>query len=290
MRSKNSTGGTDASAPLPAPAKKSDLGTRVLSAVVLAPPVLGAVWLGGWAFQAVLALAGAICTVEWVRMVVPAEHRRAATLGFLVVVLGPLAVAVLTGDTRLGVLLGVVFMGSTVIRLRSAGARDPWLGAAGVPYLAVGLVALNWVRTGNGEDGLALFLFLLLGVWATDIGAYFAGKGIGGPKLMPSVSPKKTWAGLIGGMAAAAAVGYGVAAWFGAAMPWVAAAAGPIVAVVAQAGDLFESHAKRRGDVKDSGRLIPGHGGLLDRIDGLLSAAAGFALFHALAGESLAWW
>jgi phosphatidate cytidylyltransferase len=168
-------------------------------------------------------------------------------------------------------------------------ARHRWLLAFGVPYIALGSVALVWVRE-DAAGGLGLLIYVLFAVWATDIGAYAAGKSIGGPRLAPRISPKKTWAGLIGGMLSAALVGAGVAAAFGAALPVVAALLGAVLAVVGQAGDLFESAIKRRYNVKDSGRLIPGHGGLLDRVDGLIVAAPVFALFHATLGNSLAWW
>lgn len=132
---------------------------------------------------------------------------------------------------------------------------------------------------------MGLLIYLLFCIWATDIGAYAAGKSIGGPKLAPRISPKKTWAGLVGGMLSAAAFGAGVAVAFDAERPWLAAVLGMVLAVVGQIGDLFESGIKRRFDVKDSGRLIPGHGGLLDRVDGLIVAAPVFALFHATLGK-----
>jgi phosphatidate cytidylyltransferase len=130
-------------------------------------------------------------------------------------------------------------------------------------------------------------VWLLLVVWTTDIGAYFAGRSIGGPKLAPRISPGKTWAGLVGGMAAAGLVGGLLTALAGAGF-WLAAGLGALLAAVAQAGDLFESRLKRHAGVKDSGHLIPGHGGLLDRIDGLVFAAPTFALVVALMGQGAA--
>jgi phosphatidate cytidylyltransferase len=120
-------------------------------------------------------------------------------------------------------------------------------------------------------------LWLFLVVWATDIFAYFVGRGIGGAKLAPSISPGKTWAGLVGGMLGAAVVGGIVSTATGGPI-WLAIVAAPVLAVVAQAGDLFESLLKRRAGVKDSGTLIPGHGGALDRLDGLLFATPVYAL------------
>ncbi len=145
----------------------------------------------------------------------------------------------------------------------------PLLLVAGLPYVILPVAALILLRA--RPDGLALCLWTLVIVWATDIGAYFAGRAIGGPKLAPAISPAKTWAGLGGGVIAAAFAGYVIAAQAGlpSALHWVAAP----LAVMAQGGDLFESWLKRRAGVKDSGRLLPGHGGVLDRIDGLVPVA-----------------
>ncbi|RYY38980.1 MAG: phosphatidate cytidylyltransferase, partial [Sphingomonadales bacterium] len=118
-------------------------------------------------------------------------------------------------------------------------------------------------------------------VWACDIGAYFAGRTIGGPKLMPSVSPNKTWAGLVGGVSAAAVFGLVLTMW---GLPMLLALATPVLAVLAQAGDLYESHLKRRAGVKDSGSVLPGHGGVLDRLDGLVPVAPVAALLVLIQG------
>ncbi len=159
----------------------------------------------------------------------------------------------------------------------------------GLAYAAIPCASLVWLRMvrfeGLPEAGLKLVLFILLVVVATDIGAYFAGRKIGGKKLAPSISPGKTWAGLGGGVVAAMVVG-GVAHSF---VPFptsfiMSILCGGLLALLAQAGDLFESYVKRRAGVKDSGRLIPGHGGLLDRVDGLTLTVPVFALMVALSG------
>lgn len=154
-----------------------------------------------------------------------------------------------------------------------------WWGL-GLLYLGGGGLGLIVVRA-VPDFGFANAIFLLVAVWATDTGAYFAGRLIGGPKLAPVISPKKTWAGLLGGMAFAAVLGYAVASGFGMDM-LSASVMASVLAVVSQVGDLFESWVKRRFGVKDSGDLIPGHGGILDRIDGLLFAAIFFALCGAI--------
>lgn len=151
--------------------------------------------------------------------------------------------------------------------------RGLWL-AGGLIYIGVAAVMLMHLRQEAGQ-GFLLLPMVLLGVIATDIGAYFAGRTIGGPKIAPSISPSKTWAGLGGGMVFAGLVEVGFTAFAERGIDWRTglgvAAFGAMVAVVAQAGDFFESWMKRRAGVKDSGRLIPGHGGLLDRLDGLIA-------------------
>ena len=152
-----------------------------------------------------------------------------------------------------------------------------FLGSA---YVSCALIALAWLRSIDDHGLLVLWLFL--NVWAMDVGGYFAGKGIGGPKLSPKISPNKTWAGLIGGTLLAILVSYLftlIFSWGYSSGTWIA---GGIIALIAQAGDLYESAVKRRFDVKDSGELIPGHGGILDRVDGLVSAAPMLAISLAL--------
>ncbi|WP_298372169.1 phosphatidate cytidylyltransferase [Azospirillum sp.] len=281
----SSTDGNAASAPPPpAPAKTSDLKARVLSALVLAPVVLGAVWFGGWVFRALIVLGAVIAISEWINLV-PSARRLPARVISVCGVLGALSAQLLVGPLA-GLGVAVLFAGLTAL---GGGGTDRKLLGFGVVYVAAGIAGLMWLRDLPG-DGLALFLFAMLAVWATDIGAYAAGRTIGGPKLAPRISPKKTWAGLIGGMVSAALVGWLVALVAGAAMPGLALLVGALSAVVGQIGDLFESAIKRRYNVKDSGQLIPGHGGILDRIDGLLVAAPVLAVFHATLGTALSWW
>ncbi len=204
------------------------------------------------------------------------------------VILAPLAVwAVWTGEWPYLLLVSaILFIGLYEwVRLTGFGA----LAVIGVLYLGLNLMALIWLRS-QPEIGRDLTFFLLLSVWAVDTGAYFAGRLIGGPKLAPRFSPSKTWAGLFGGMAAAAAIGLLWAFIAGARQPQLALLLGPVIAVIAQTGDIMESALKRRAGAKDSGNLIPGHGGILDRIDGLLLAAPFFALYQFCLGLKLGWW
>jgi phosphatidate cytidylyltransferase len=171
---------------------------------------------------------------------------------------------------------GVLYEWRALVRQFASGipALVIW-NLAGILYLALAAAMLMFLR--SRSDGLASVLTVVLMVIATDVGAYFTGRAIGGPKIAPAISPSKTWAGLGGGMVASGAVGL-LAYLIGngnasAGILGVSAAIGVIVAVVAQAGDFFESWMKRRAGVKDSGSLIPGHGGLFDRVDGLLAVS-----------------
>lgn len=254
----------------------------------MAPLVLGAAWYGDVPYILMVFIVGLLGLVEWMGLI-PGGTRQpmmAICGGFLGLVCA--AALVQRPDVAAAIALGAFAVVGLTAR-RVAKPADRWLLAVGIPYVGAGLVALVWLRMAPG-GGLFLLIFALFTVWATDIGAYAAGRTIGGPKLAPRISPKKTWAGLIGGMAASALVGWGLALAIGAQRPGVVLLVGAVIAVVGQAGDLFESWAKRRYDVKDSGTLIPGHGGVLDRIDGLLVAAPVLALFHATVGARLAWW
>ncbi|MBA3577256.1 MAG: phosphatidate cytidylyltransferase [Sphingomonas sp.] len=140
----------------------------------------------------------------------------------------------------------------------------------GFAYALLAALALLWIRD-RADNGVALALWVFIIVWATDIGAFFAGRSIGGPKLAPAISPNKTWAGFYGGVAAATITGAAWALFTG--LEWLVLLLAPLLSVAAQGGDLFESWMKRRAGVKDSGRWLPGHGGLFDRLDGLLPVA-----------------
>jgi phosphatidate cytidylyltransferase len=258
-----------------------DLRKRVASAAVLAPLALICLWLGdGW-WSGLLTAAAAGMAVEWVRL---CGGRLASPAGaaVLLAILGS-GLAALLGWAATG--LGVIAGGFLLVWL--AGGRVSL--AAGVPYLGLPLAALAWLR-GDGTAGCDNVLFLFLVVWASDVGGYAVGRLVGGPKLAPRVSPTKTWAGAAGGLAAGMAVGTAAAlALDGGSAPRILAIAGGI-AVVAQLGDLLESALKRHYGVKDSGRLIPGHGGLLDRLDGVLAAAPVAGLLAVMLGRGVVLW
>jgi phosphatidate cytidylyltransferase len=261
-----------------------NLGLRLLTAAVLAPLAILAVWAGGWALAAGIALISALAVGEWLALVGrPTPWTLAAG--------GVLAAAVVVAAFRFGPAPGLVAMlaAAAVLCLLPAPGGSRLMAGAGIVYACLAAISLLWLRAVPG-DGLGLAVWVLLVVWATDTGGFAAGRTIGGPRLAPTISPKKTWSGLAGAVLLAALAGWAAATAFGAARPVALAGAAGVLGLVAQAGDLFESALKRHAGVKDSGRLIPGHGGILDRIDGLMTAAPAFALVHALMGERLAWW
>jgi phosphatidate cytidylyltransferase len=164
----------------------------------------------------------------------------------------------------------------------------PFARAAGLVYGIAALVSLLWLRH-QPALGRETVLWLTVCVWSTDIAAYFVGSLVGGAKLAPRISPGKTWSGLIGAMVvtALASAGFGVAVGEG--QPLVLGAVGAILAIVGQVGDLLKSHAKRRAGVKDSGHLIPGHGGLLDRLDSFMAVLLVAALARLLIDRGWPW-
>lgn len=226
----------EASAPRAQSTRFRGLLLRILSAAILGPLLLAAVWLGFPWIDLVAAVAAPIMVSEW------------------------------AGLTR----------------------GRPFARLLAFLYTLAALSALLWLRH-QPVLGRETLIWIIVCVWATDIGAYFVGSLAGGAKLAPSISPSKTWSGLVGGMAWAA-VASALAGWvFGHGETVMLAAIGAVLAVVAQAGDLLESAAKRRAGVKDSGRLIPGHGGILDRVDGLIAALVALALMRLIAGGAWPW-
>jgi len=169
---------------------------------------------------------------------------------------------------RLLVLAAALTMAGEWVRLTRNLA--PGLKLFGLPYVLLPVIGLLILR--DAENGIALTLWTLAIVWATDIGAYFSGRTLGGPKLASAISPAKTWSGLLGGMLCAGLVGALIASRAG--LPGPCIWLGAPLAILAQAGDLFESWLKRRAGVKDSGRILPGHGGALDRLDGVVPVAS----------------
>jgi phosphatidate cytidylyltransferase len=247
-----------------------NLGMRVAAALVLAPLAIAVAYAGGWLWAALVTLTAIGLYVEWLT-VVGARTPRLVTAGAAALAMAGLLLAA----GRIGASILVLVVGLAGVMVVSP-ERRLWT-ATGFGYAAAAEVASVLVRHDQAHGFVALILILLV-VWVTDIGGYFAGRGIGGPKLWPRVSPKKTWAGAIGGFAASLAVAAGFAA-IGLGKTGPMLLLGAVLSIASQLGDLFESAVKRRFGVKDSSHIIPGHGGLLDRLDGFVAAIVLAAIF-----------
>ncbi len=271
---------------LSAESRFAGLGLRVVSALALMPPVLGAVYFGSPYFEILLGGCAVVMAWEWERLC--GGHTR--QLDIFVLAATFVAAVFLTSLDRPSVALAVLLAGSASLIILAAPWRQtkassdteigPGWRAAGALYIGACCVALTWLRTGSAF-GFETIVWLFATVWAVDIGAYICGRLIGGPRLAPAISPNKTIAGLLGGMACAGAVGAIVAIFIDRQAIVLLAMSSVALGIVAQAGDVAESWVKRRRGLKDSSHLIPGHGGLLDRVDGLLAATAATALFFA---------
>jgi phosphatidate cytidylyltransferase len=239
----------------------SDLAARTVSAVVLV--LVGAieVWLGGLWFETFIAAACGVMIWELVRMVAPDQTRAALPIGLLTAIAvivsyhvpPAFVLPLLIAPTLVG--LGQIKTNRLIYALFSL-----WIAGAGLGFIVI-----------RESMGFGWMLWLILIVVATDVAGYFVGKAIGGRKFWPAISPKKTWSGTAGGWGAAAIVGIGFAVWGGMGVPLVLISV--LASMASQAGDIAESALKRRMDTKDSSNLIPGHGGFLDRFDGMLGAA-----------------
>jgi phosphatidate cytidylyltransferase len=247
----------------------SNLQLRIISSVVLIVAVLAVTFLGGVAFRLLSALIAAVMFYEWCAISRPATAARHQLVA--AVLLGVVLLAMVLGYSAAGVLvLLALSVLASLLDSRIAG-QGSW-APAGLAYAGLSGLSLAWLRDGD-QPGLTAILFLFAVVWATDIAAYFVGRAVGGPKLAPRLSPNKTWSGSIGGLAGAVLAAVLVVHFGGVGgMP-----AAIVVAIglssVAQIGDLVESAIKRRFGVKDASSLIPGHGGLMDRLDGFVAAA-----------------
>ena len=258
-------------------AKWGDLGVRTLSAAVLIPAVLADVWAGGIWFHLFVALIGILMALEWVTIV-----HRGSPVQFALHAAGAMCGALLPLDVGLqGGLLAIAIIAvlSAVIAAVEDGQGPKWR-YFGVVYVSVPPIALVLLRE-DPVHGIAAIVLVMLMVWAADTLAYFAGRIIGGPKLAPAISPKKTWAGLIGAMAGSALAALAVVKALGLPSPFILVLIAALLAIVEQAGDLFKSAMKRQYGVKDSGSLIPGHGGVIDRVDGLVAVATAAAIIGA---------
>jgi phosphatidate cytidylyltransferase len=260
----------------PADADSRNLSTRIIAAAVLIPLAIACAYAGGFLWTALVTLTAIGLYVEWLMVVGVAAERRVLVSGVAALSIAGISLAFGRIDAAL-IVLGLGLVAVAVI----TPAQRNW-SALGFLYAAVAEIASVLLRL-DAINGFVALIFVLVVVWVTDSGGYFAGRGIGGPKLWPRVSPKKTWAGAIGGFVASLAVGGMFAALqLGKAGPLLMISGA--LSVVSQLGDLFESAVKRRFGVKDSSQIIPGHGGLLDRLDGFVAAVAIAALFGFVRG------
>jgi phosphatidate cytidylyltransferase len=265
---------------------RSTVWLRVLAAAVLIPLTLASTFMGGWVLAAWLVLAGLAMSVEWVEIVHKERFRWRFALHALAI-MSSLALAAL-GRPDLGwtAILFCALVGAVASQAREE--RAVWM-ILGIIYIATPCLAFAWIREVL-PLGLESAVWLLAVVWTTDSIAYLVGSYAGGPKLAPLVSPKKTWAGAIAGVVFAALVSVLFAFAAGSANLGAVVAAGVVLSLLTQMGDLAESLLKRRFGVKDMSDLIPGHGGALDRLDGLIFATLGLAASILLTGLSpLAW-
>ncbi len=266
---------------IPAPGPSgglSNLQIRILSAVVLIAIVLPITWYGGLAFRALCAVIGAAVLYEWLHMSAGIARDHKTVLGLMLAAVLVLLVAAAPALYVLAALAIAVVAAAALARVRGAGGE----AAAGLAYAGLSAVTLALLRD-DDRQGLWAILFLFAVVWATDICAYFVGRAVGGPKLAPAISPGKTWSGAIGGTVGGIAAGMTVA-WYVGFAGVVTVLVCLILSVVGQVGDLFESSVKRRHGAKDSSNLIPGHGGVMDRVDALVAAAFAFYVIGALSG------
>lgn len=264
-----------ATEPKPAGRLGLDFGTRLVSGLVLAVAALALTWAGIYPFAALVLAVTLIVAWEWGHIV------RDGGID-TIFVLHAIAVVVAVALTLMGLpALGIMAVAVGAILAALLGfERLGRISALGVLYAGLPAIALIWIRS-TPSYGFEAALFILLAVWAADTGAYLAGRLVGGPKLMPKVSPNKTWSGLAGAITGAMLVGAGFVVATPGVGGWRPVATAAALAIISQVGDLMESALKRWHGVKDASGLIPGHGGFMDRVDGLIFAAIVAALFGA---------
>ena len=257
--------------------RSNELAIRTLAGAAMIAVALAAIIVGGVVFWLLMVVIALFMMAEWSDLQkVPIRHKRLAqyALSVPLAITAPASLILQVHDFfTLGLLAGAAFFVVIVTRNQKL--------ALGIVYCGLPVLSLMVCRRQHlGVEGIVYTLWALALVWATDIGAYFAGRTIGGPKLAPRLSPNKTWAGLVGGVVLASAFGAVMHAAYG--LPLRMTLATPALAVLAQLGDLYESGLKRRAGVKDSGNILPGHGGLMDRLDGLVPVAPAAALLVVL--------
>lgn len=268
------------SADRPCPA----VGRRFASACVLVPPTLAAVYLGPPFLDLLVAAAAFAMAWEWDRLCGGGRFGASGWIAAVALaVSGGVAWAGLFAAVPFALLLGAVAAGAAAAASRRA--HPGWSAAAPV-VIGLPCACVVWLRS-TPVDGLQTAVWLLGTLWVTDLAAFYAGRAVGGPKLAPRLSPRKTWAGLLGAIACSALWGGFCGFWFEAESPDLIAILGSGAAIVAQTGDLAVSSFKRRFGAKDASNLIPGHGGVLDRLDGMLTVAPASVGVVLLSGKGI---
>jgi phosphatidate cytidylyltransferase len=259
-----------------------NLGLRLRSAAIFAPPVFAAIYFGSPWFEALIVATGFVMVWEWARMCSDGKFTLVGWAMEAGIAVCLLALYVNQFIVSLGV--AAIVAGVVGLFALARGHVSPARIALGVMLVSGFCLAFLWLRALPGT-GLELVVWLVMAVWFTDAGGYFFGRSIGGPKLAPRISPNKTWAGLGGGILLAVIWSCLWLAWHGGRdlLPVIAAAV--VLAVLAHLGDLSVSAVKRRFGVKDTGGLIPGHGGVLDRLDGMLLTGPTAAIVVVLSGK-----
>jgi phosphatidate cytidylyltransferase len=267
----------------------ADLGPRAASSLILIAGALVTLQLDSMIFVIVWLAAALRIHWEWQRLIGGGAPRRRLAVGAAALI----AAAILAGASNLPLAVGVIVVAAIVAGIRDSGGFRIW-AAAGVVYAGSLVISICMLRLAL-PLGVRAIAWLFAVVWGTDVVAYFAGRLIGGPKFLPEISPSKTWSGTLTGIFGGACLGTAflaimekVTAWPNPAPLAALFLLGLVTAMVSQAGDLFESWAKRQFGAKDSGGLIPGHGGLMDRLDGFIAAAAWVALLGIASGLAVA--
>jgi phosphatidate cytidylyltransferase len=270
------SGPGDAGASASAPS--NNLMLRIVSAAMLAPLALFVAWIGDWPFAVFWGAAAIAVLWEWTRLVAGPRHFLMLSSCASAIVVA--ALVAWRGRPIAGILL--VGLGALAATIFAPRERRFWI-TAGIGYAGTMLLAPMLLRA-DVQYGFFAMVLLFAVVWTTDVFAYFAGRAIGGPKLSVAISPKKTWAGAIAGALGAMVVAVVVAGLFGSSNGATIAVIALLLSVLAQLGDLLESWVKRRFGAKDASGLIPGHGGVMDRLDGFWAAALAGCLVGLLRG------
>ena len=253
----------------------SDLTQRLVSALVLAAIVLTITWSGSLPFALLVAFGAAILCWEWAKMVRGTDFDELLVI-HIIAVLASCGLVVM-GHYSVALLVLLIGPAAKFVFAGKRDAKNLGISLLGVPYIGLPVIAMIWLR-GDPNYGFYAIIYLFITVWTVDIFAYISGRSFGGPKFAPRISPKKTWSGFIGGVSAGAIAGALFGAYIGNTSLLVIGFVSLVIGVVSQIGDLFESAFKRHFNIKDASNLIPGHGGLFDRVDGLMFGALAAAL------------